>query len=178
MARIRLAPQDIAEPAAVVQAVRSRREGGVLNEADLAVFRAPRFARGWNELSIAVRKDTGVPLKLVELAIITVGVVNDSPFEISKHAPAFFRAGGTQAQFDALQDLESALNDTALFDEIERATISLSFEMTRSVKVTDATFNQIARLLASDELLVELIGAIGMYNMVTRVLGALEIEES
>jgi alkylhydroperoxidase family enzyme len=177
MPRIPLLPQDIAEPKAVVDSLRARREGRLLNEADRLVLHAPRFARGWNELAYSVRLEIGLPARLRELAIISVGVLNASAFEIAKHAPAFLKGGGTQAQLEALHDFDAALRDKALFDDTDRASMQLAKEMTLDVRVTDGTFQEIKRLLPSHERLVELVGTIAMYNMVTRLLTAFEVEE-
>ena len=47
--------------------------------------------------------------------------------------------------------------------------------MTRTVKVTDATFDAV-RARLSDQHCVELVGVIATYNMVSRFLVALGIE--
>ncbi|MDO8943977.1 MAG: carboxymuconolactone decarboxylase family protein [Desulfobacterales bacterium] len=177
MSRIPLLPQDTAEPRSVVDSLRARREGRLLNEADLTVLHAPHFARGWNELACSVRQELGLPARLRELAIISVGVLNQSAFEVAKHAPGFLKGGGTQAQLDALWQFDAALQNSALFDATDRAAMQLAKEMTLNVKVSDRTFREIERLLPSHERLVELVGTIAMYNMVTRFLVALEVEE-
>jgi len=48
--------------------------------------------------------------------------------------------------------------------------------MTRSVEVADATFAAARSALGDDRRLVELIGTIASYNMVSRVIVALGIE--
>jgi len=63
-----------------------------------------------------------------------------------------------------------------LFDPAERATIQLALEMTRSVEVADATFVAARSALGDDRQLVELVGTIASYNMVSRVIVALGIE--
>jgi alkylhydroperoxidase family enzyme len=58
---------------------------------------------------------------------------------------------------------------------VERATLALTREMTREIAVSDATMKRIRGLL-SDQEVVELIGTIAGYNMVSRFLIATGIE--
>lgn len=176
MPRIPYLPEDITEPKALVDSLRARR-GGKLNEADRTVLHAPRFARGWNEIARSVRLELGIPGKLLELAVIGVGVLNGTPFEVAKHAPEFLKGGGTRAQLDALARFAEAAGNRELFDETERAVMRLTIEMTKQVRVSDGTFADVQRLLPSNEAVVELVGAIAMYNMVSRFLVALQVEE-
>lgn len=176
MPRIPYLPEDITEPKALVDSLRARR-GGKLNEADRTVLHAPRFARGWNEISRGVRLELGISRKLLELAVIGIGVLNGSPFEVTKHAPEFLRSGGTQAQLEAFGRFEEAAHNRDLFDDLERAVMQITIEMTKDVRVSDRTFAEVQRLLRSNEAVVELVGAIAMYNMVSRFLVALQVEE-
>ena len=65
--------------------------------------------------------------------------------------------------------------DASLFDELENATIALSAQMTKDVKVDDATFDTL-RMHLGEAATVELVGVIAAYNMVSRFLVALGIE--
>src|SRR5690606_17353263 len=119
-----------------------------------------------------VRNQFVVAQRLRELAMCTVAVINDASYEFAAHAPIFLAEGGTQAQLDAIAaDPDAAAADGALFAPVEAATIALTVEMTRNVKVADATFTRIEALLGRREL-VELIATIAAYNMVSRFLVA------
>jgi hypothetical protein len=83
--------------------------------------------------------------------------------------------GGTQAQAEAIRDPDAALTDTALFDTDERAVIALTIAMTRDVKVDDAVFAAARAAVADEQQVVELVGVIAAYNMVSRFLVALAI---
>ena len=52
----------------------------------------------------------------------------------------------------------------------------LTFEMTRNVAVTDATFESIQSQLGDARQVVELVGVIATYNMVSRFLVALGVD--
>jgi alkylhydroperoxidase family enzyme len=62
-----------------------------------------------------------------------------------------------------------------LREAVERSVLRLTLEMTRAVAVSDATFNSAQAALTSDRQLVELVGVIATYNMVSRFLVALQV---
>ena len=171
MPRIPYQPEDLAEPAEIVDAIR-RRRGGKLLELDRMLLHSAPLAAGWNAMMGNVRNQFVVAQRLRELAMCTVAVINDASYEFAAHAPIFLAEGGTQAQLDAIAaDPDAAAADGALFAPVEAATIALTVEMTRNVKVADATFTRIEALLGRREL-VELIATIAAYNMVSRFLVA------
>jgi alkylhydroperoxidase family enzyme len=64
----------------------------------------------------------------------------------------------------------------AAFDVTERAVLQLTLEMTRDVRVTDITFDRVRVALGDERQVVELVGVIATYNMVSRFLVALDID--
>ena len=174
MPRVPYVPADLAEPADVVSAIRARRGGALIN-LDRMLLHSPPFAAGWNGFLRAVRNDLALDPKLRELAMCVVAVINGAEYEFVHHAPEFLKTGGTQAQVDAMRDPERAAVDATLFDETERAALSLTIEMTRRVKVDGATFAAVRTTLPERET-VELVGVIATYNMVSRFLVALGVE--
>jgi len=174
MPRIPYVPLDLAEPADLVQAIRARRGGTLLN-LDRMLLHSPALARGWNVFLRAVRNELGLDPKLRELAMCVVAVLNGAEYEFMHHAPEFVRAGGNDGQVQAMRDPDTATRDSALFDATERAVIALTVEMTRQVRVHDATFAEVRRQL-SEQHTVELVGVVSVYNMVSRFLVALDVE--
>ncbi len=63
-----------------------------------------------------------------------------------------------------------------MVDSTESAVLDLTIEMTRTVKVSSATFAKARAALADEQQLVELVGVIAGYNMVSRFLVALEVD--
>jgi len=122
----------------------------------------------------AVRGRTALPAHLREIAICVVATLNRAPYEFHHHAPLLRAAGASEAQLDALRDLDG-IDRPGLYDLAERATIRLATEMTRAVEVTDETFATARAALGDDRQLVELVGTIAAYNMVSRVIVALGI---
>ena len=171
--RIPLLPLDLAEPAPLVEQVRARR-GGELLELDRLLLYSPPLAEGWNHMLGNIRTKLSVEMKLRELAMCVVALVNDADYEFYHHAPLWRQSGATEAQLAAIHDLQRAMNDTALFDELERATIRLSVEMTRDIRVSDDAFETCRRCLG-EQRLVELVSVVAAYNMVSRFLVAFNL---
>jgi alkylhydroperoxidase family enzyme len=155
--------------------VRTRRGGKLLN-LDRILLHSPVFAQGWADLMTRVRLEHSLPPKYSELAICVVAILNNAEYEYYHHEPAFLKLGGSLEQVEALSSPETAATDEDLFDDVERAIIQLAVEMTRSVEVADEIMKDIQRLLASPRQVVDLVGTIAAYNMVSRFLVAFEID--
>ena len=158
----------------LVAAIRARRGGGLLN-LDRQLLYSPPFAQGWNGLLGAVRTQLSLDPMLRELAMCVVAVLNGADYEFIHHGPEFLKAGGSQAQLDAIERMAKDGVDESLFDERGRAALALATQMTRDVTVDDAVFAALRRHL-DDAAVVELVGVVAAYNMVSRFLVALGVE--
>ena len=163
---------DKAGPPDLIEALRARRPGHQLWYLDRMLLNSPSFAKGWNTMFGAIRGQLSLPGKLREIPIMAIAVMNKADYEWAAHEPEFLKAGGTKEQLAALQKLQG---DPKLFDETERAALQLAIEMTREVKPKQATIDQLRKLLP-DSQLVELIGTIAGYNMVSRFLLATGVD--
>lgn len=174
MARIPYVPADVSEPRAIVDAVRARRGGTLLN-LDRMLLHSPELAAGWNAFLGAVRTQLSLSPKLRELAMCVVAVHNGAEYEFVHHAPEFLKAGGTREQLDALRDPQRARTDARRFDGAERAALAVALESTRSVRVPEA---DVAALVAAvgERAAVEFVAVVAAYNMVSRFLVALGVE--
>jgi alkylhydroperoxidase family enzyme len=166
---------DRAGPPELVSAIRARRQGGRLLNLDRMLLHSPNFAKGWNGMFAAIRGQLALSPRLRELAIMAIGVLNRADYEWAQHEGEFLAAGGTREQMKALRDVPAAARDEKLFDEAERATLALTLEMTRDVTVSEGTVKRV-RALLPDQQVVELVGTIAGYNMVSRFLVATGIE--
>jgi len=166
---------DQAGPKDVVDAIRARRPGGKLLNLDRILLHSPAFAKGWNAMFGAIRGQLTLPPKLRELSIMAIGALNQADYEWAQHEKEFLAAGGTKEQLAALSNVAAAMKNEKLFTEAERATLALTDEMTRTIKVSDATMKRIRKLLPVDQV-VELIGTIAGYNMASRFLVATGVE--
>src|SRR5262249_35514392 len=156
---------DDAGPPDVVGPIRARRAGGKLLNLDRMLLNSPAFAQAWNTMFGTIRQKLSMPGKLRELAIMFIGVINRADYEWFQHEGEFLKAGGTKQQLAALKNPTAALADSKHFDEAERATLALTWEMTRDIDVKPATMNRL-RAILPDQQVVELIGTIAGYNMV------------
>ncbi|WP_151447026.1 carboxymuconolactone decarboxylase family protein [Lacisediminimonas profundi] len=175
MSRIPYQPQDLAEPKAVVDAIRARRGGHLLN-LDRMLLHSPALARGWNAYLGEVRTGLAVSPRLREIAMCVVAMLNGAEYEFIHHAPELIKAGGTEQQVQALRDPLSAAGRADLFEAADLATIRVTNEMTRNVQVSDASFDALRAALGNEQQVVELVAVIATYNMVSRFLVALGVE--
>src|SRR3982074_698784 len=150
MPRIPYKPIDIAKPKDIVDAIRLRRGGNLLN-LDRMLLHSPAFAKGWNALLLEVRTGLALSPKLREIAMCVVAVLNGADYEFHHHAPELIKAGGTSAQVAALRHPELSYHDTVLYNAAERAAIQLTIEMTRNMEVSDATFSAIRTALSNEQ---------------------------
>ena len=179
MSRVAYVPGErTADESELVARIRARRGGTLLN-LDRLLLRSPPFAQGWNTHLGAVRRELSLSARLRELAVCAVAVLNDADYELQQHAPELLRAGGTADQLQELGQLgrvAQVAGEFAAFDAIERAVLQLTLEMTRHVRVSDATFEGVRAALGDERQVVELVGVIATYNMVSRFLVALDVD--
>jgi len=170
-------PEQKPQPADLVDAILARR-GGVLINLDKALLWSEPIARGWNVYLKEVR--TGLPTsrKLRELGICTVALLTGADYEYHHHAPDFLAAGGNQAELDALRVFVDAdpraVPNSAAFGEVEKIIVQYAAQMTLDVKISDALFAEIRKHFDPTQI-VEITCAIATYNMVARILVALQI---
>ena len=162
-------------PADLVDAIRARRANRQLLNLDRMLLHSPPMARGWNIYLGAIRKDLQVSPVLRELAICAVAKLNRAEYEWLQHAPELLAAGGTQAQLNALIEIDTASGNTVAFSELERVVLKLTEEMSRQIEVRSTTMNALRGHLPDREV-AEIVGVIAAYNMVSRYLVALGVD--
>jgi alkylhydroperoxidase family enzyme len=165
-------PQAKPQPEDLVQAITQRRGGQLLNLDRVLLWSEP-IARGWNVFMKNVRQDLSTSPKLRELAICAVALLTGASYEYHHHAPEFVKAGGTQAELDALdQALQHLPEQGVTADALglrERLVVQWSAQMTRQVKVTEELMGQLKQHFDTTEI-VEITTTIASYNMVARIL--------
>ena len=178
MTRLPLLTDDQVGPPDLVADIRQRRGGGLL-DLDRLLLHSPAFATGWNELMGRVRGALHVPALLRELAMCGVAALTGAEFEMFHHAPLYLAAGGSADQLAALHKLSGTAADAIaadpVFDADQQAVLRLVVEMTRDVRVSDATFERARAVLGSDARIFELVAVIAAYNMVARILVVMKL---
>ena len=166
-------PIDLVEPAELVAAIRARR-GGQLMNLDRMLLHSVPFARGWNTFLGEVRRGLSLSPKLREIAMCGVAVINGAEYEFFHHAPELIAAGGSELQVQALRKIVNPGADFSMFSDIERDAIALTLQMTRDIVVDPDVMTRLQRAIGNTAL-VELVGVIAAYNMVSRFLIALGV---
>ncbi|MBU3725183.1 MAG: carboxymuconolactone decarboxylase family protein [Burkholderiaceae bacterium] len=163
----------IVEPAALVDAIRRRRGGHLINLDRMLLHSIP-FARGWNAFLGEVRRNLSISPKLREIAMCGVAVLNGAEYEFIHHAPELLAAGGTQQQVDQLRAIGDPTADFSMFSALEQDVIRLTWHMTREIAVPMDLTQRLQQALGPTQL-VEMVGVIAAYNMVSRFLIALGV---
>jgi alkylhydroperoxidase family enzyme len=91
-------------------------------------------------------------------------------------SPASIFATRDWLDFIVFASCDRAARDATLFNQAEQTVLDLTMAMTRHVHVSAELMAATRAALRSDQELVELVGVIATYNMVSRFLVALGIE--
>lgn len=169
MARIPYADLSAPEAQPLVQRIVAER-GSVLHLYQM-LMHSPPLAEGWLGFMTKVRQQLALPGDLRELVIMRIAHLNGAPYEAGQHAPIALKEGLAPAQLDALADWRAA---SERYTPLQREVLALCDAMTREVHV-DAAVVQAVRERLGERQLVELVGTIASYNMVSRFLEALQI---
>lgn len=136
----------------------------------LALTQTPDLLDGFLTYANALRSSPLSP-RLRELAILTVGHLTKSEYEVAHHQSHGLKAGLTQAQLDAVPDFETS----SLYSVEEKAVMALAKESTLNVAVSDQTWRNAAAFLGEPEM-IALVLVVGWYNSGVRIMAGLDIE--
>ena len=128
------------------------------------------IAAGWERMLTAVRNQTDVPADLRELMILRVAVLNGAEFEFDAHIPHAQRAGISAAKIAACRQPTLSTE----FSALETLMLELTDAMTRDIVVPDALMDRL-RDHFDPKGIVEVVATVAAYNMVSRLLVALNV---
>ena len=128
------------------------------------------IASGWERMLTAVRNQTGVPADLRELMILRVAVLNRASFEFEAHVPHAERAGVPAEKIASVRDRLLS----SIFSATESLLLELTDAMTLNIEVPDTLMDRV-RAQFDPKLTVEIVATIAAYNMVSRLLVALNV---
>ena len=134
------------------------------------LMHSPPLAEGWLGFLTNVRQRLSLAGALRELVILQVAHLNGAPYEAQQHAPLALQQGLTHEQLAALPHWQSS----SAFSALQRTALALTDSMTRDIHVPAALVHELRQHL-DDRQVVELVGTIAAYNMVSRFLEALQI---
>ena len=131
----------------------------------------PHVGLNWHRLGNSLLRGEELPPKLRELAVLRVGHLVGSEYELTQHNRIGLATGLTAGQIAAIPNWE----ESEEFSEEERLVLAYADEVERDIKVRDETFARLSGFLA-EKAIVELTVAIGYYGMVSRFLVALDVD--
>ncbi len=131
---------------------------------------SPGLADAAQKLGTHMRFGSNLPPRLSELAIIVTGAHYQAEFEWHAHVRFAHDAGIPEAVTEAIRNGETP----ELPDADQRIVHAVAVELTRDHRLSDATFNAAVDVLGLPGL-VDLIGIVGYYGLVSLTLNAFEI---
>jgi 4-carboxymuconolactone decarboxylase len=160
----------------VTNRIRQRR-GGKLTALDGVLLHSPPMADGWNAMLGAVRGKSTLPADIRELAILRVASRNGAEYEWAAHEPLARQAGIGGEGIAAIRVGGAPAGSGAGGDGLSAgqwAALAYADAMTVHVSVPDEVFDAVREHLSEQQVL-ELTVTVAAYNMVSRVLVALQV---
>jgi 4-carboxymuconolactone decarboxylase len=155
-----------AEQRALVEAISSGPRGRFSNSGPFAVYlHAPGFGHLAQQLGGYVRLGTSVPPRLSELAILCTARFWQAQYEWVAHAAIAAKQGVKPA---TIRDLQAGRAPKSAPRD-EKAIYTFVKELYATRRVSDATYKRVHKLLG-DAGMVELVGILGYYAMVSMIL--------
>jgi 4-carboxymuconolactone decarboxylase len=131
---------------------------------------SPELASRAQTLGAFCRYGTVLPPPLSELAIITIGAYWKAGYEWAVHAPIALKAGVNADVIEAIRTGEQPI-----FDRADAAALyGFTHELLHNRRISDATYRTAEKELGK-QALVELVGIIGYYTLISTTIVAFEI---
>lgn len=135
-----------------------------------AMVTSPGIGARLESLGAAVRFESGIERRLLELAIVTVGAHWKANFEWWAHAPMARNAGISDAVLDAIQ-----AGDTPTFEHADEETIyAFVQELIKTGRASDAVYNAAIEVVGEAGG-VDLVATVGYYSLISLTLNAFEV---
>ena len=171
MARVSLVKKDQAHPMVKELYQKNEAKSGQILNLWKVMGHCPYIGLNFQRLGNSLLKGEELSPRLRELAVLRVGSLAQSEYEFRQHEAIALQCGISQEQIDEI----SAWTASKLFDEHERAVLAYADEVAQDIRVKDETFVRLRSIL-SEHAIVELTTAIGYYDMVCKILVALQVE--
>ena len=132
--------------------------------------------RGLGQLGSALIGGSSLPPNLRELAILRVGYMSGSAYEVFQHEALARHIGMSDAQIDAIRAGDGV---SPALDQAERDVLAFVEDIVANVRASDATLAAVRQHLGPGQV-VDLIVVTGYYMTICRLLetSGVEIEEA
>jgi 4-carboxymuconolactone decarboxylase len=155
-----------AEQRALVEAIKAGPRGRFIMEGPFAVYlHAPAYGGLAQQLGAHLRFRTSLPARLSEVAILCTGQYWKAQYEWMAHAVIAERQGVKPA---TIRDIRAGRAPKSAPAD-EKAVYALVKELYATRRVSDATYRRVHKLIG-DAGMVELVGILGYYVMVSMTL--------
>ena len=132
--------------------------------------RAPSIGQATQALGAAARFECALPENVKEIAICTVGAFYRAKFEFAAHSALAEGAGVSAAAIERLR-----VGEQPELEGAEALAFSLASALVHKHRLDDATYAAAVGEFGENGL-IELVGIIGYYCMVSLTLNAFEVE--
>ena len=150
----------------------TRERGGEPLNLHLTQGHAPKLAKAKSEFTWVLRNETKLGRKLLELTIVRTANIVGCPYELNHHLPMLKKAGYSDAQIAALEDLTT---QSPLFDERERALLGFVDQLCDKGRVDDQTFAGVSKHFMPQEI-VEIAYSSTSYYATGLLANAMQIQ--
>jgi len=155
---------------AAVERVLARRDGRI-SGIDGLLLHSPPLTHGWHAFFEALWDECTLDRSVQILALLRVGHLNRCAYQLMRHTEVARKRGLSEATIAAVGEGP----DAAGLSTAQRDVLRYADAMTRGVQVPDATFDALRKHF-EERHLVELTANIAAYNMVSRMMEALELK--
>jgi alkylhydroperoxidase family enzyme len=160
------------DPAELPDDLRAMVERGKLNVIRMMVGATPEVCRKLEEFSFTFYRDSSLPADLREVAILRVGKLSGSAYEVQQHEAMAQAIGLTRTQVDAILAGDTA---SALLDPRQKAVMAYVDDILLNVRAGDATLTGLMAHLTREQL-IDLTLVTGLYMTVARLLETTGVE--
>lgn len=144
--------------------------GTPLNVVRIGAHASPALFEAQGKLGWAIANPDVLAPRLRETVILRVAYLSDSDYELRHHIPLGRAAGLTEAELAAIANGNYALLDPQL-----AAAARFTDEVVTRLSPADETLEQL-RQVVSDQILVNIVLAIGCYMSIARLIAVTGIE--
>ena len=132
----------------------------------------PTLAKSWNQFAMHIMGTNSLEARIREIAIIRIGYLNQSDYELSQHAWIGEMSGLTKEEIIRITEGPRASG----WSDLEALTILAADELKESGIVSTKTWDSLLENGLSQQQMMDLVFTIGQYNMVSWALNSLGVQ--
>lgn len=145
-------------------------EGTPLNVVHIGAHASPALFEAQGQLGWAIAKPEVLEPRLRETVILRVAHLSNSAYELHQHLSLARTAGLSEIEIEAIAD-----QDYFLLNPLLAAAARFTDEVVTELSPSDETLEQL-REVASDQVVVNIVLAIGCYMTIARLIAVTGIE--